>query len=194
MQMQLYPRGFLGASSINVEEFKTTPINTSRLGNYFTLSFFKEKKDKLKGNPVVNDSFRSLIAGDGRVSGFQFSEKLYKTAFALFSCENFKDWILLQEKSPLFSHVQRDFIIDTLNFLNTGKRSVSIMTWLSIINHVTYQENSGYRFNSEDLKEINKMNINGTMHDVISSWLSHSDGLVDFITTLYILFGDTNVG
>lgn len=194
MQLQLYPRGFLGASSINAEEFKSTPINTTRQGHYFTLSFFEEKKDKLKGNPVVNDSYRSLIAGDRRVRGFQFSEKLYKTAFALFSCKNFIDWILLQEKSPLFSHIQRDFIIDTVNFINNGKRSISIMTWLSIINHATYQETSGYRFNKEDLREIDNIRGGNSMSDVISLWLSHSDGLVDFITTLYILFGDTNVG
>lgn len=186
MRMQLYPRGFLGGSSIDSEEFKTTPNNSGRVSNSFNFSIFQEKSHGLKSNPIINESYHALVSTDRKIRSFSFNERLYKTAFSLFNTNSLDSWMIMQESSPLFSQTQKDFIIDTFTYLKSGKRKMSVMTWLRVLNNIQYQEDSELKFSKTDLM----VSLNEPIYETIARWLTFEDGLSDFITTLYILFGD----
>lgn len=101
-----------------------------------------------------------------------------------------KDQFLhLQHINGRLSDITREFIADTLNYIETGHRDMSIGTWLGLFLNPewpgdTYEPKNGI-ISVNIAKEPNIYPKN-----VIAKWLAHPDGFMDMLTTFHVLFGN----
>lgn len=76
------------------------------------------------------------------------------------------------------------FLNDTLDYIKTGKRTMSILTWMRLLISPTqgiskkHASKTAYTMNSDCYRNVTVMN-----------WLSRDGGLQDLVITLYIIFG-----
>lgn len=76
------------------------------------------------------------------------------------------------------------FLEDTVNYINTGVRSMSIEMWtqLLVVPNKSFTKHEAY-------KTTYSMKSDLYRKASIPQWLSHPDGLHDLILSLYIIFG-----
>jgi hypothetical protein len=190
----LYPRGFLGYD-INLPQ---TSDETNNFFKYSTLptpvSHRVTGDDKFTFNENVAALYKDMITGVSKVSEFGFREKIIVATMSAFGTDSFKQWCYLQTQGTYFTQLHRNFIEDTLGYLNTGKRSVGLTSWLSILQAKPEFKNVGQSTKITDYFENNALysvtREKDSVADSILIWSYYEDGFSDLLSTLNILFGD----
>lgn len=81
-----------------------------------------------------------------------------------------------------------DFIEDTIKFIQTGRRSVNIISWYELL-----MEFPNEIVGSANVRRLRGLNIDDEARSLSTSgvgrWLAHSSGFDDYMMTLNILFG-----
>lgn len=104
--------------------------------------------------------------------------------------ENGLNWFITQDTNPMVHEYNYQFLIDTLRFIGTGRRQISIHAWPDLVsNHPVKGLNdvSTRHAIADTLKDL------GNTTDVdalIQMWCSREGGFDDMVCTLNILFGD----
>lgn len=112
-----------------------------------------------------------------------FRKRVVNTAMRLF--ENFGSWVGDQNSSPNVVGYNADFLADTLNFIETGKRKLHPLQWLDIVNETAEIATV------DDNHTVAGGNYKGLTftHDVLQKWMSWPLGFEDLMLSLYIFFG-----
>ena len=85
------------------------------------------------------------------------------------------------ENNNLIHGIDLDFLIDTVEFVNGGIRSLPIETWGNYIEHTPKKP--------DDLAQHKNLTLNYTGTNYIGKWLRQPNGMADLISTLIIMFG-----
>jgi hypothetical protein len=82
-----------------------------------------------------------------------------------------------------------DFIHSTMTFIKTGRRSLSVLNWLDLLDHhpdvalpVSYKVQDDFKEEFSTLTMLNTARL-------ITLWLQQPMGLQDMVQTAYALFG-----
>lgn len=101
---------------------------------------------------------------------------------------DFSEWLEAQDDNVYISQTAYDLIVDTINFIKTGKRVISLSAYRGIIamerKHGTYHSDNAERRVSS-LKEL----LTFPTHDYIHMWLMHPNGMEDMLCTVHFIFG-----
>lgn len=140
-----------------------------------------------QGNPQVHELYL-IFTNEPRVSvTWDFRKKVIQLAQSLF--EGDFNWFIRQDKNAMVTDQNYLFLIDTVRFIATGSRRLSIYTWPALL---TYDVPVGKTVDTRD--EISKLFIETALATdtttLISKWLSHKDGFNDMMYTLNMLFGN----
>lgn len=193
----LYPRGFLGfdigLESRSKGSDATTILNNIKLNKQ---SFVKPRS--FVSNAHVEDLWKQFKNGDKFLSSFAFRKKILVVALKAFGTRSFYEWCLLQDSNPHITDMQKRFINDTLNYINTGKRTVIIQSWLRLVSSPDTAINGS---DSVELKLGEYFQHNEPLHyrqcdsvaTILKKWLSNKNGFEDLIGTLHVLFGDKDI-
>lgn len=101
----------------------------------------------------------------------------------------FRDWVWIQASVNRAVHgYALDFIVDTIEFVQTGQREYSIDTWYSLITTDPPLEHIDADPRVALFKNIH---IPKT-EDLLVNWLKHEKGVHDLFQTAHILFGKTS--
>lgn len=109
------------------------------------------------------------------------------------------DWITIQAMNPNLSRYQVDFVVDTINYIATGKRKYLPVTWRELSadannNGAVKPIVLGGRAVNPDIRVPQEW-LRAHPAEIISRWISHEGGLVDLIESLHMMFGgDIEVG
>jgi hypothetical protein len=199
--LRLYPRGFLGAdhqpqmvrspnavSSIISQKFQYH-IDLRSGGNAI----------QLIANPHVEALYSQYIKRSVLTGSFEYREQVLAAALISFGTPDFNLWFESQFKSPACGDLHRRFLDDTLKFLNTGRREMSLETWGSLVTITDEGDHIGQL--SDYAKDFFGIGKGATIHsrrnylvtDVVQMWCSQPNGFEDLLGTLHILFGGVNV-
>lgn len=74
-----------------------------------------------------------------------------------------------------------EFLLDTVEFVNGGVRSLSIDTWMSLLDQKPKKPNPS--------PAVPYVTLNYTGTNYIGKWLRQPNGMADLISTLIIMFG-----
>lgn len=190
----LYPRGFVGFN-IGLEP---KVRGTSMLGLINGLRLNKPVLTKNKtfvSNTEVENIWRQFKSGDKFLNSFSFRKKILQTALAAFGTMSFYEWCLLQAENPYATDMQKRFINDTLSFIKTGRRSVTIASWLTLVNVVDEASSTTTEVQIQ-IEEFfgTRLPIHAQQEKqlpaVICKWLTNKNGFEDLVGTLHVLFGD----
>lgn len=84
-----------------------------------------------------------------------------------------------------------DFMIDSMMYLRTGRRRISIDHWFDLLE---VQPERFVQLSNEQLRKIKEefqSILNLSPVDLVCLWLRQPEGLDDLVTSLMIIFGDS---
>ena len=192
---KIYPRGFLGSDlEPQTERTKNELVEKTKKLHY--TAFEAKHAAGIEGNPHVEALYATLIKNDIKISSPVFRTTALKVALTAFGTRNFFEWFSVQYKSPACGSIHNDFLIDTLRYIKTGIRNLSLETWGALV-LITDEGNSIGKpgiyseefFNNHNGHVESSRLTNVDLLDVIQMWCEKSNGLEDMIGTLHILFG-----
>lgn len=191
----VYPRGFLGFDIGLPAENRGS--NISKILEAVSLNKTVARSKVVISNHQVENQWKQYKSGDRFVHSFAFREQILKVALEAFGTKSFYDWCVLQSESPYLTEMHKRFLNDTFNFIQVGKRSVNIMSWMKL---VTVKELSA---NDEvPVYQYQKFfGMTSPIHfrreqdlaSAITAWVSQPGGFDDLVGTLHIFFGDTEI-
>lgn len=177
--------------------------------NGFITSDKLTKGDKLVSNPVIHPRLRDQGSKTIRQLMDVFktgSQSLYSVSFSLKVLEAamFKlgydpaAWFVYQyEKNDFVYDTNLAFLNDTVKYLVTGQRDISVQTWSEmIIRNPSRRPGAASATRAADVKKILNRTFPRSSGNakLYQTWVSQKDdGVVDLLWTLFILFGQSVV-
>src|SRR5690606_13298483 len=109
--------------------------------------------------------------------GWSFRREVLQCATRLLG--NFHDFLNLQTRNPYLYGHNYEFLMDTLKFIATGRRDMSVHTWVELLaEHQAPQDEYRSRMYLSTLKA--PLSVTGvSVQDVISNWCSKPKGFED---------------
>lgn len=190
----VYPRGFMGYDI-------GLPVQTKggSLDNLITSVRLNKEIDegrRVISNSKVEKMWDQVLDGDRFVDSFDFREKILLVALHAFGTTNMLSWFRMQESSPYLTDMHKRFLNDTMTFIDTGKRSVSLFSWQHLITPrplTASDENPElitdcfFGFTKSYSPSFERIQVSS----VIQRWVSQDNGFYDLLGSLHVLFGDT---
>lgn len=192
----VFPRGFIGVTNLglNREKNKETLVDEvidlryKKVNTEVDTDAYNLNITKLYGmmiDALINDKLT-------------FNKAIIVEAFRSIGSNDLMDWIKIQKHSRYFTLNHQKFVLDTLKFIQTGKRNTSIRTW-EVVLHRKYINDTEHvsnntKFDSE-LKSFSQTQLKdssvltNSLLRIIPQWLSHRGGNEDLLLTLNIIFG-----
>lgn len=96
-------------------------------------------------------------------------------------------FVTRQTENAFFYGRRFDFMVDTLRYIETGKRSVSVDNWYELLDE--FPEPNKQRSGTPHMRQTLNLYPVLTASDFISRWCSHPKGYEDMICTLNIIAG-----
>jgi hypothetical protein len=148
-------------------------------------------------NPDVENLYSSYIKNNINTSSPEFRKEILVVAMKAFGTPNFLQWFSAQFRSPAAGDTHKRFLEDTLKFISSGNREMSLETWSALL-HITDEGDKIGVMGDESLAffgmkrgdSVNTARVNVFMTDIIQQWCSKPGGLEDLLGSLHILFGN----
>lgn len=192
---KLYPRGFLGAMLEGRIE-KKTEMRETGLGWRFANAVVMRNQNEIDhSHPDVERLYSQYINRAPNCTSFEFKRDVLKTALTAFGTPLFDFWYRMQFKSPASGSLHREFLEDTLHFIQEGRRNVSLETWGSLLNGEEGRQGSDQislyaeEFFGITSGGVHRYPSNRQLTEVIQRWCSKPNGLEDLLCTMHLLFG-----
>lgn len=191
------PRGFIGRVNAGLDK-ETNILSLSDKMKAIRYNNATEDSYTEVFNLNVTQMYESMINQTVTRDKLTFIKAIIIEASRNFVGHDFTDWINLQRDSRYYTRNHQEFVLDTLRFIQTGKRNTSLRTWevllrrkliddtQSVYNNRSYDQNVSSFFKSI---ATDGQPLTGSMHRVISQWMSHRGGYEDLLLTLNIIFG-----
>lgn len=103
---------------------------------------------------------------------------------------NFQSWLDAQDRNPNISQAAYDLILDTLKFIETGKRSVSVETYKFLIGNETHGSAHYRNPHAENRTKRLCDSVKFPPEDFLFLWLQHPYGFTDMLATASFIFGE----
>lgn len=97
------------------------------------------------------------------------------------------EWLLLQSSNAHLSGYNLEFIQDTLNFTRTGKRQMTIETWLELL-HERNDVQQG-TLDARAPKTYFTLEAGENTPQLLQNWCAQRGGFQDLVSTLHVMFG-----
>ncbi len=193
----VYPRGFIGVSTSGLNKETNNASLSSQFNNIRYNRQVEEESTEVY-NLNITKIYHSLIDGIATNDKMRLAKAIIAEAYRNFGSKDFDYWVGLQRNSRYFTLNQQNFIVDTLRFISTGKRDISLTTWDIALKRELIDDRQSVSLNRDFDKLVNGFYNSPGMDDkpitnnldrIIPEWLSHRGGLDDLLITLNMIFG-----
>lgn len=118
-----------------------------------------------------------------------FHSRMYAINVAKVYIGAFKPWLGAMLNGEYLYGRRLDFIIDTLSFIETGRRTISISNWNDLLMEEVLPNK--LLITQETRNKVANTGLNlDSFSQIISRWCRQVNGFDDMLCTLNILFGD----
>jgi hypothetical protein len=136
--------------------------------------------------------YKGLLNGTVTTVDAKHFESILRNALALLGTG--PDWIILQTMNPNLDKWKVGFMVDTVNYIATGKRRQYQATWRELCG----ERNDGAvkpivlgdRIVNTDIKVPAEW-LKAHPTEIISRWIAYDGGLVDLIESIHLMYGGT---
>lgn len=160
----LYPRGFLIAAAVGgvVQD---------------------------QGHRNVDQLVNLLFAGRVNTQGFSYYREVFPIAMELFG--DFPRFLATQKNNPFLYGYNYEFLLDTLKFILTGCRKVSIHNWRPLLAEwAEPHSDHKQRASSGQLAEFKAL-MGRPGAEIVAQWCSYPNGFEDMVMTMWLMFGSS---
>lgn len=143
-----------------------------------------------QGRRDVDQLVDLLFTGRVNTQGFSYYREVFPIAMELFG--DFTRFVRTQENNPFLYGYNYEFLLDTLKFIHTGCRKVSIHNWKPLLAEWAEPHSSHkQRASSERLNTSFKPGAGRHGAEIVAMWCSHPNGLEDMVMTMGLMFGSS---
>lgn len=190
-QLKLYPRGFIGAVLAPRVIKKHTQAETNQGFRTQDVAVLANQNRFDTPNPVVEELYNTYLLDSQSAKSFDFRQRVLQAALTAFGHLNFQLWFQTQYDNTSAGELHGRFLVDTLKFLDRGRREMSLETWAAIITIDSGSDTIGpLPKEARDFFGIaQSWKRESDYPSIIQLWCSQPGGLEDLLGTLHILFG-----
>lgn len=141
--------------------------------------------DKVECDQQLANLYKLYVGRNVNPDSWEFRALVIERCAQLFG--NFTQWLWTQltANDSIYDY-NLDFLLDTVTYIRTGRRAMSIFTWLELLlEQPEEQHGTASKARAERFKLANASEFS----DVISQWCAHPDGFNDMLCTAHVLFG-----
>lgn len=143
---------------------------------------------RVTGSADITALYDQMMKRSVNHNGWAYQKRVLQAAMNCFT--NLPVFLNTQKNNPFLYGYNYEFLIDTLRYIQTGRRRVSVQNWLALLleNHAP---NNDYRdrSSSRDIRDFLQA-VGSTDSSVVATWVSRPGGLNDLVVSLYIMFGE----
>lgn len=140
------------------------------------------------GDLIVDTLYDYSMSSQGRLKNWKYYGQILDIALAHFG--DFHTWLDTQLSNPLLTGSRREFLLETLAFIQGQARSVHFSSWIFMLDalddKVLHAVQIQRHFESSQYLQKDLTTI-----QVLQQWCSRQDGIHDLLHTLHVLFGHT---
>lgn len=163
-----YPRGYI------------RPVISGGLGNSKELVIEEAQSDAVFQNLYTLYMSRSV-----NPDSWEYQARVIQRCSQLYG--RFYNWLVLQvTANDCIYDLNFEFLKDTLRFIRTGQRHMSIQTWLELL--LEYPEEQHGVASNMRLEDLS-LGDSREFDNFIGQWCCKKDGFFDMLCTTYVLFG-----
>lgn len=140
-----------------------------------------------RGDPRVHDLFVEFTNHPKRSVTWDFRKRVIDLAQELF--EGDYSWFIRQDSNALIKDQNYAFILDTVQFIATGRRKFSIHTWPALVTYDVPVLNESVSGRREIYLLMERLQVPTATNAFIQRWVSQRNGFDDLMYTLHMLFG-----
>lgn len=139
-----------------------------------------------QGDESVELLYKVFIDQSTNTRSWPFYRSVLLNAQRLFG--DLQLWFQDQESNPNIVGYNRQFLTDTLNFIECGKRELSVHSWADLVskgglNHHAHAVPQRLTDNRATLLSSDSSLV------LLQKWVAQPNGFEDLLTTLHLLFG-----
>jgi len=139
-----------------------------------------------KGDESVELLFRALVDRSTNTRSWPYYESVLTNALRLFV--DLRAWFTEQLSNPNLVGYNRQFVSDTLNFIETGVRELPVQTWYDLVS----EGGAGHHAHAipqrlQDNKLLTRASESSLV--LLQTWVAQPNGLEDLINSMHLLFG-----
>lgn len=139
-----------------------------------------------QGHRDVDRLLDYLFSGKVNNKGFSFYREVFPVAMSLFG--DFPTFLRTQKNNPFLYGYNYEFLLDTLKFIQTGCRKVSIHNWKPLLAEwAEPHSDHRQRASSGQLDKLTR--YSGV--EIVAQWCSHPGGFDDMVMTMGLMFGSS---
>lgn len=139
-----------------------------------------------EGDESIEMLYKILLDRNTNSRSWPFYRNVLSNAMRLFG--DLRTWIQDQKSNPNLVGYNAQFLMDTINFIETGKRELSVGTWSDLLTEggTAHHANAvpPHLTNSRATSEISD-----SSNLFLQKWVSQPNGLEDLLMTLHLCFG-----
>jgi hypothetical protein len=118
-------------------------------------------------------------------TAWTYRRRVLDAALRLF--DRFDEWLLVQSENAHMRGYNLEFIQDTLNFIRTGQRAMSIETWLELLHEQGDVEQGA--LDPRAAKTYFTLQAGEDTVQLLQNWCAQPRGFQDLVCTLHVMFG-----
>lgn len=165
-----YPRGYM------------SPIKEGNIRRREEITYSLKEKEST-GNKSIAALYDLYASGAVKSTSWNFRKRVIEIASR--ELGNVSEWLILQvEHNDYVYGTNYDFLLDVINFIETGYCNMSPMTWNELVLEHHNPEPRVSRGRKVDLSSIV-----GGGHHIIAKWCSKEGGFEHMLCTLHVLLG-----
>lgn len=138
------------------------------------------------GDESIEILFQALMDHTTNTNSWPFHRSVLTNALRLFG--DLRTWLIEQQANPNLVGYNRQFLNDTINFITTGKRELSVQTWYDLVS----EGGVGHHAHAIPQRLVDNKRVlesSESSLELLQAWVSQPNGLEDLLNTLHLLFG-----
>lgn len=164
-RVKLFPRGYSGGQSSN------DPTHTTR-----------------GGDPIVTQLWEQYTSPNNQSTAWSFRRQVIQAAKRLLSGR--PNWFVKQDTNKLVKAYNYQFLLDTLRFIGTGRRRISIHAWPDLLSNHPIEGLDDVQERHDIADVFTQLGLTTSIDALIQMWCRHPHGFDDMVCTLNLLFGE----
>lgn len=138
-----------------------------------------------KGDATLDSLYKFYLDHSVNNSTWSYRRRVLESALRLFG--DIREWMRDQRNNPRIVGYNLEFLKDTLDYIRTGKRQMSISTWIELVAEATDHAPIPTHLTAPPLA----LEPSDTTVQLLQRWCAQADGkgFEDLLYTLHVLFG-----
>ncbi len=141
-----------------------------------------------EGDPELRELWKRYTSHNARSETWKFRKEVLKVAKRLLGAE--PNWFQAQDKNPYLVAYNYEFVQDTLRYITTGYRRISIYSWDALVSYNSKPALDAIVGRKGIGDYVKRHQVDQSLVILIQQWVSHPGGFDDLIRSLNIMFGD----